>query len=482
MTDASMIDEVAPMIDEVTARRTTRRASLTMRIAESLASRIATKRTDRRSFLSTTAVVGSALALAPKRYLLEPVSAYAAVCGPASDCASGWTVFCCTINDGRNSCPPGTVAAGWWKADQNGFCAGGPRYYVDCNAECGSCGCGASGICSSSCWNCQCHCNDDPSTCDHRRVCCNEFRYGQCNQHLACVGPVVCRVVSCVAPWEWEPSCTTVSATANSTGLHTAPCLTSEMRDVYAFGAAQDEGSTRGPLNRPIVGFDATPSGDGYWLVASDGGVFAYGDARFYGSTGGMRLNRPVTDLAATPTGRGYWLVAIDGGIFSFGDARFYGSTGGLRLNRPVVGMAATPTGLGYWLVASDGGIFTFGDARFYGSTGGMRLNRPVVGMAATPTGLGYWLVTTDGGIFTFGDAAFHGSTGNRELRAPIVGMAPSPTGLGYLLVGRDGVVYPFGDARYRGGLASMHAEHGLAVDIEARPAGDGYWIATDRV
>ena len=40
----------------------------------------------------------------------------------------------------------------------------------------------------------------------------------------------------------------------------------------------------------------------------------------------------------ATP---GYWLVASDGGIFAFGDAGFYGSTGALALNRPVVGMAA---------------------------------------------------------------------------------------------------------------------------------------------
>ncbi len=39
----------------------------------------------------------------------------------------------------------------------------------------------------------------------------------------------------------------------------------------------------------------------------------------------------------------GYWLVASDGGIFSFGDARFFGSTGGMALNRPIVGMVPTP-------------------------------------------------------------------------------------------------------------------------------------------
>jgi hypothetical protein len=60
--------------------------------------------------------------------------------------------------------------------------------------------------------------------------------------------------------------------------------------------------------------------------------------------------------------------VASDGGIFSFGDAQFYGSMGGQPLNRPIVGMAANPLVQGYWFVAQDGGIFSFGNASFYGS------------------------------------------------------------------------------------------------------------------
>jgi hypothetical protein len=43
-----------------------------------------------------------------------------------------------------------------------------------------------------------------------------------------------------------------------------------------------------------------TLGGNGYWLVASDGGVFAYGDAGFYGSTGGTVLNRPIVGMAST--------------------------------------------------------------------------------------------------------------------------------------------------------------------------------------
>ncbi|MFZ0664834.1 MAG: hypothetical protein WAM97_03705, partial [Acidimicrobiales bacterium] len=94
----------------------------------------------------------------------------------------------------------------------------------------------------------------------------------------------------------------------------------------------------------------------GYRLAASDGGVFSYGGAPFFGSMGGKRLAAPIVGMASTPDGGGYWLVASDGGIFSFGDAGFYGSMGGRHLAKPIVGMASTPDGRGYWLVASDGG------------------------------------------------------------------------------------------------------------------------------
>jgi hypothetical protein len=148
-------------------------------------------------------------------------------------------------------------------------------------------------------------------------------------------------------------------------------------------------------LNKPIVAMAATPDGKGYWLVASDGGIFSFGDATFYGSTGGLTLNQPIVGMAATHDGGGYWLVAADGGIFSFGDATFLGSTGGIALTQPIVGMAPSPDGGGYTLVAADGGIFTFGDAPFYGSVSGQPLTQHVVGMALAPGG--YWVATGGG-------------------------------------------------------------------------------------
>ena len=246
--------------------------------------------------------------------------------------------------------------------------------------------------------------------------------------------------------------------------------------DVIAFGDAAGVGST-GVLNQPIVGLAASPSGNGYWVVARDGGIFAFGDAHYFGSTGAITLNQPIVGMTPTPDGGGYWFVAADGGIFAFGNAAFKGSTGSMRLNQPIVGMAATPSGQGYWLVARDGGIFAFGDAVFYGSTGNVRLNKPIVGMAAQPDGHGYWFVAADGGIFAFGTAGFHGSTADLPITSSIVGMASTPDGQGYWLATGQGAVYNFGDAINGGSVVGATSQP--VVGIAASPTGHGYWLAT---
>ena len=223
---------------------------------------------------------------------------------------------------------------------------------------------------------------------------------------------------------------------------------------IFAFGSAGFYGSAGNlVLARPVVGMATTPDHQGYWLVASDGGIFAYGSAGFYGSTGALHLTAPIVGMAATPDGQGYWLVGADGGVFAFGDARFAGSTGGVHLNAPVVGMAAGPDAGGYRLVATDGGVFSFGSASFEGSAGGLPLVRPIVGMATPPAGggSGYWLVASDGGIFAFGAAGYHGSMGSQSLNRPVVGMASTASGAGYWLTASDGGIFAFGDAAFEG-------------------------------
>jgi hypothetical protein len=230
------------------------------------------------------------------------------------------------------------------------------------------------------------------------------------------------------------------------------------------------------PLEAPAVGIASTPDGQGYWLTGADGGVFAFGNAAFYGSMGATRLAAPIVGIASTSDGRGYWLVASDGGIFAFGDAGFYGSMGGRPLARKVVGIASTTDGRGYWEVASDGGIFAFGDARFAGSMGGHPLTKPVVGMAPTRDGRGYWEVASDGGIFAFGDAPYLGSMGAVALNRPVVAMATTPDGHGYWLTASDGGIFAFGDAPFRGstGNVTLHAPI-----VSMTPSStSGYWLA----
>jgi hypothetical protein len=221
---------------------------------------------------------------------------------------------------------------------------------------------------------------------------------------------------------------------------------------IFSFGSAHFYGSMGGQhLNEPIVGAAALPDGKGYWEVASDGGIFAFGNAKFYGSTGGVVLNKPIVGMAVTPDGNGYWLVASDGGIFAFGDAKYFGSMGGVRLNKPVVGMAPSSDGQGYVLAASDGGIFAFGDAQYFGSMVGDQLNKPVVGMMPGSGGQGYTLVASDGGIFTFGGAPFAGSMGGQPLNEPIVGLVSTADPNGYWEVAADGGVFSFGSAVFEG-------------------------------
>jgi len=145
--------------------------------------------------------------------------------------------------------------------------------------------------------------------------------------------------------------------------------------------------------------------------------------------------------MVATPDGRGYWLFASDGGVFAFGDAGFAGSLGKVALKAPIVG-AASPDGGGYLMVASDGGVFAFGDATYYGSLGGHTLARPVVGIASADPG-GYWLTDSNGAVTAFGDAGYFGSA-PQHITNPVVGIADGP-GTGVAANG----AYPSGSFGY---------------------------------
>jgi hypothetical protein len=191
---------------------------------------------------------------------------------------------------------------------------------------------------------------------------------------------------------------------------------------VTAFGDARLSPCAAVPPSEKVTALSALSLSD-YWLFTDRGRAIPCGSAPSYGGLPDLGIvpNGPVLDAIPTATGRGYYMVGSDGGIFAFGDAEFFGSMGDERLNAPVQSLVPDPDGKGYWLVASDGGIFAFG-ADFHGSMGDKVLNKPVTGMV--PFGDGYLMVAEDGGIFDFSSFPFFGSLGDRTIPYPIVSVA----------------------------------------------------------
>jgi hypothetical protein len=235
---------------------------------------------------------------------------------------------------------------------------------------------------------------------------------------------------------------------------------------VFAFGDVANLGRIAAG---DTVDIEPTPSGNGYWIVTRGGAVSNFGDAPAFGDARGqLRAGEQVVSMSTAPANDGYWLFTDLGRVFAFGAAPHFGDLGALRLNGPVLGSIATPTGRGYYMVASDGGVFAFGDAAFYGSMGGTRLNAPVMGLVPDRDNVGYWLVASDGGIFAF-DAPFWGSMGGQRLNRPVIGMVGF--GGGYLMVAADGGIFNFSDKPFFGSLGgSPHSAPIVAVAAFASP------------
>jgi hypothetical protein len=238
----------------------------------------------------------------------------------------------------------------------------------------------------------------------------------------------------------------------------------------------------------PATSAPYTIRDEGYWLVGSDGGIFTFGNATFYGSTGNLHLNRPVVGITPTADRGGYWLDASDGGVFSFGDTQFYGSIPGLRinpagsglphsLNAPIVGMVPTVDDHGYFMVASDGGVFTFGDAKFEGSCPGIGgCAGSAVAVIPDGTGNGYWLVTDIGDVYAFGDAKTLGAPGNTG--SPITSAVRTPDGQGYWILDAAGTVHGYGDAANIGNDTNVDpSDSDPANAIFTDETGDGYGV-----
>ena len=257
----------------------------------------------------------------------------------------------------------------------------------------------------------------------------------------------------------------------------------------------KSSGGSDGPsLSRPHSGNTALTSVQhGYWLVGSDGGVFSFGSAQFYGSVANHQLQSPVIGIAPTADRGGYWLVASDGGVFAFGDAGFFGSIPGLglsspdsptlpRLNAPIVGIVPSYDGRGYFLVANDGGVFAFGDATFEGSCPGIGgcVGGGIAAVVSDGSGNGYWAISYTGEVHAFGDAINYGGPASDLPYATVVSSADrTASGNGYWILFSDGEIYAYGDAAYLGSPFGRIEFSNPASSIFATSDGGGYWVAT---
>jgi len=72
-----------------------------------------------------------------------------------------------------------------------------------------------------------------------------------------------------------------------------------------------------------------------------------------------------IGQVRPTPDGFGYWLVGSDGSVYSFGDAPYFGSLPGLGLHvSDIVGLVPFSSGDGYELVSAMEQVWRFGDGK----------------------------------------------------------------------------------------------------------------------
>ena len=239
---------------------------------------------------------------------------------------------------------------------------------------------------------------------------------------------------------------------------------------IFNFGSAQFHGSTGGMrLQRPVVGITPTADRGGYWLVASDGGIFAFGDSGFFGSIPGAglhpagsglpnSLNAPIVGMVPSSDGGGYFMVASDGGVFAFGDARFEGSCPGIGgCSGAAVAVVPDATGNGYWVITKTGNVYTFGDAVNHGAPGAQAAS--MTSAVATSNGGGYWILDSAGQVFSYGNATPMGglAPGSAGGFNPASAIFSTSDGAGYWIVTALGSVAAFGDAPNDGDMSGTH-------------------------
>lgn len=223
-----------------------------------------------------------------------------------------------------------------------------------------------------------------------------------------------------------------------------------------------------------------TNTGNGYYLMNHEGKIHAYGDAVLYGEpiTDGFNANTPENggdgftwDMAMTHTGNGYWVLSSEGQVYAYGDAVVFGQPVNTPTGLFAVAIESHPSAMGYWIARGDGKVYTRGAATHYGdipATGSRALkyqfgtafhgrSEAAQSLRRTSTGNGYWLMTTTGRVYNFGDAKNFGEPNplaqhpNNIFTECYWDLLPAPDDKGYLLVHANGKISHHGDIEYFG-------------------------------
>jgi hypothetical protein len=279
--------------------------------------------------------------------------------------------------------------------------------------------------------------------------------------------------------------------------------------------AALNNTTTTGPLfeDAPVLGAVANRAGDGYWVFNGNGRVATFGqNTGFYGDLRASALNHTITAMAPAPFGTGYWLLADDGFIYAYGSAKFLGTAQPGDPNGFFTVILPSATENGYRVGTYQGRVHNFGDAVNYGSlwevptrdgkavfgytslrlgsTTVVAVGPPSMGVTTfvppsvttvwTPAD-GYWMLSADGSVYPFGGAVNLGDAKPHLAGRQAVDLEPTSDYGGYWIVDDTGRVFGFGNAKTTPGNVDAGAlRPGEKVtSLSATPTGAGYWIFT---
>ncbi len=129
---------------------------------------------------------------------------------------------------------------------------------------------------------------------------------------------------------KYDPNCILTATNVGGLGSNGLMLLGGD-GGMFAFGslgflgAADLNGvpNTTGVVTTPYSAIAATghSGAPGYIDVLRNGKVVPIGSAISHGDPSALHLNGPIVGGASTADGNGYWLVSSDGGVFAYGDA-----------------------------------------------------------------------------------------------------------------------------------------------------------------